>query len=205
MKVSSFSELWFNNGGPANAFPLPISSIDFTARKAGPGNVLTSWLSYIDTQASSYELQRADDGEHFATVATVASVHDNGHSYSYTDVPGAVTAPALYYRLRYKLKDEQVYYSATRQVIWSGKAAAVQLYPNPTPDGAITLDWNTAPGAELEVVVTDVSGRIVLRANDVARDYNTRTPLSIGNAAKGIYFLHATVAGERFDFKIAVQ
>jgi hypothetical protein len=205
IKVASFSELWFNDGGPANAFPLPIASVDFDARKSGESSVLSTWLSHIDTQVASYELQRSSDAKSWSKVAVVSPVRDNAHLYTYTDRPSTSTASALYYRLEYTLQDGNIYYSSIKQVIWSGRGAALAVYPNPTPDGKIRLDWSTQPGQTLNATVSDVTGRTVSSINLVANDYSNSTDIDLSGVAKGVYFLHAVVSGERFEVKLVVQ
>jgi hypothetical protein len=202
VKVASFSELWFNNGGPSNAFPLPIAGVDFDARKSGENSVLATWLSHIDTQVMSYELQRSTDARYWNTAATIPPVHDNAHAYAYTDHPGMAAAPALYYRLKYTLQNGKEYYTAMRQIIWSGRSAAISVYPNPTPDGNVRIDWSTQPGVVLDAKVTDVSGRVVRQWNETAADYSNSSILDLSTVARGIYFLHVTLGAERFDIKL---
>jgi hypothetical protein len=205
VKLASFSELWFNSGGAAHSFPLPIASVEFNARKVSPESVLTTWLSHVDTQVTNYEVQRSENAMDFNVITTVSAVHDNAQQYSYVDMPGNIIAQALYYRLRYKLLDGRDYYSPMRQIIWSGKAAAVQVYPNPTSDGKLSIHWSTTPDAKMDIVVTDVVGKVVLRADAKAPGYSNTTQVNLGNISRGMYFLRATVAGERFEFKIEVM
>jgi hypothetical protein len=98
-----------------------------------------------------------------------------------------------------------VYYSAIRQVIWSGRGAAITVYPNPTPDGAIRIDWSTQPGQNLEISVTDIAGRIITKWSEKAQDYSNTTLLDLSSAARGVYFLHARLGDEQFDIKVIRQ
>ncbi len=161
-RVASFSEIWFNDGGPGALFPLPVVALDFDARKNGPSTVLASWASRTDTQVASYELQRSGDAADWEEIAVVPSAHDVTRRYSFTDAP-PTNIRVLYYRLKYELRSGAQYFSSVKQVILDGRTADVQVYPNPTPDGALTLDWSTEPGARLEANVTDVMGRTVAR------------------------------------------
>jgi hypothetical protein len=205
VKLTSFSELWFNNGGPANSFPLPVAGVDFDARKSGETAVLITWLCHVDTQVMYYEVQRSNDAHDWKPIATVPPVHDNAHAYSYTDHPGVSSAPAYYYRLKYTLQNNQVYYSAMRQVIWSGGNAGLSVYPNPATDGIFHIDWSTQPGNSLEAKVTDIAGRTIRKWSETASDYSNTTTLDLAGAAKGIYFLHVAINGERFDIKLVRQ
>jgi hypothetical protein len=201
-KVNSFSELWFNSGGAGNAFPLPLSSVEFTARKISDMSVLTSWMSHIDTQVSGYELQRSDNGIDFNTISRKPAIGNNDYAYSYIDLIGPVNVRAFYYRLQYTLRNGKIFYTPTRQIIWSGRSADIIVTPNPTADGKLQLDWSTQQGEELSVVVTDVTGRVVRTFKETAGTYANRSYLDLGPEPKGIYMLQATLSGEKFTFKV---
>jgi uncharacterized membrane protein len=79
------------------------------------------------------------------------------------------------------------------------------VYPNPTSDGKLSIHWSTTPDAKMDIVVTDVVGKVVLRADAKAPGYSNTTQVNLGNISRGMYFLRATVAGERFEFKIEVM
>jgi hypothetical protein len=197
-------ELWFNTGGALKAFPLTKPSIDFQARKEGDAALL-QWSSTIDTAIARYEIWRSDLArDSFIFIANVNGIAQNGHLYRYSDRPGSVQVPAFYYRLRYFLKDGEAFYAPLRQVIWSGRKAEVQLYPNPPINDEANITWTCKPGDQLDVVVTDISGKQVAALNSVAGDYYNRTLLNVSAWAKGMYFLHARVNGERFVFKMMV-
>lgn len=201
-RVASFSELWFNNGGAGNAFPLPVSSVEFLARKISESSVLTTWLSHIDTQVLMYEVQRSENGVDFRTISKKTPLGDNSYEYTFIDLVGQVNARALYYRLHYTLANGKTFYSPTRQIIWSGRSADIAVSPNPTTDGVLQLDWATQPGQSLSVTVTDITGRHIKTITETATAYSNRSSLSIGDQPKGMYLLRATLNGEKFSFKV---
>ncbi|MBS1614742.1 MAG: S8 family peptidase [Bacteroidetes bacterium] len=202
LKLTSFSELWFNNGGAAGVFPLPLASIQFQAQKSGEQNVLIHWLCLVDTQVGSYELERSTDAHHWGGVATVAPVHNNAHSYQYTDQPGNIHASAFYYRLKYMLQNGRTYYSEMRQVIWDGGHSGVRIYPNPVHGVLLNLEWNTQPGATMQAKLTDVSGLLVREWSATAPDYSNVSGLDFSGIGSGVYFLHVQIDGEPFILKV---
>jgi len=200
VKLASFSELWFNNGGAAGSFPLPVTGVDFDAHKSGERDVVLSWKCLVDTQVGYYELQRSANARDWTTVAQVPPVHDNAHRYSYTDRPGG--APAYYYRLKFTLLNGRDYYSELRQVIWGGGRSAVSVYPNPVRDHMLRMDWNTQPGAAMTAQLTDMAGRLIREWAGVADDYSNTSVLDISGVQSGVYFLRVDIGGEEFNVKV---
>lgn len=201
-KSTVFSEFWFNDGGPGNSFSLTDPALLFDAQKIDANTVQSSWLLKVDTLASSYELQRATDASHFSAIQTVASIHDNAHTYTYNDLPVIAGNQALYYRVKYTLNNGKVYYSPIRQVIWSGRSSDAGIFPNPAPDGHFFINWSTQPNTALNLAISDVAGRVVLRNQTTAVDYTNLTEINMAGLAKGVYFLRLEIGGERFNFKI---
>ncbi len=202
LKLTSFSELWFNNGGAAGTFPLPIASVDFQALKSGEQNVLLNWLCLVDTQVSDYELQRSTDAHHWASIAHVPPVHENSHRYQYTDKPGNIHASAFYYRLKYTLLNGLDYYSEMRQIIWNGRKSGIIIYPNPVHGETLSMDWNTQPGATMQTQLTDAAGRLVREWNETASDYANSSSFNLSGIESGIYFLRVQINGEVFNQKV---
>jgi len=203
--LSSFSEIWFNDGGATGSFPLGSPSIQFDAQRKDQQSVLCSWQCLVDTAVSSYELQRGDRPSLLQGIATVNSVQTNSKQYTYTDIPTNVRTQALYYRVLYTLKDGSRFFSPIRQIIWSGGKADAQVYPNPISDGLLNIRWTTQPGALMQLAVMDASGRKLLQRQFTASDYLNESKISLGNLAKGIYFVHISIGEEQFNTKLGVH
>ncbi len=52
-KVKSFSEFWFNDGGPRKNQPLAACLFDFTAAHYGPRHALLNWTSSHEITAAA--------------------------------------------------------------------------------------------------------------------------------------------------------
>lgn len=202
VKLKSFSEIWFNDGGATGTFALTNSSLHFDAKRTNAASVLCTWDTPIDTAVARYELQRAEQPGGFDTITTMAPQHNNGYNYSYTDQPGNVLSQALYYRLKYTLHDSKVYYSAIRQIVWGGGKAAALVYPNPLRDGIMHVRWTTQPGQTMQLQLTDVAGKLVWHGEEVANSYLNESQFSVGNMAKGMYFLRMKIGDEEFKVKL---
>jgi hypothetical protein len=202
LKLASFSELWFNNGGAAGSFPLPVASVDFDAQKTSESEVLLTWISFVDTQVRDYELQRSTNGRDWTAIAHTQPIHDNAHRYRYTDRPDVSHASAYYYRLKFILLNGRHYYSELRQVIWSGARSAVSVYPNPIRDNMLRMDWNTQPGVLMRAKLTDLAGRTVRAWTATADDYSNNSSFELSGVESGVYFLRVDIGGEVFNVKL---
>ncbi|MEO6832913.1 MAG: T9SS type A sorting domain-containing protein, partial [Chitinophagaceae bacterium] len=205
LKLKSFSEIWFNDGGATNNFALTNPSIEFDAKRLSATSVLCSWNAKVDAAVQIYDLQRADNPGQFAVITSISPKHDNNFNYTYTDVPNSVTTQALYYRLHYTMENGKDYYSQVRQIIWGGGNAAALVYPNPTKDGSMNIRWTTQPGVQMQVAVTDAAGRVIFRNQATASGYLNESSFQLGNIAKGIYFVRIKIGGESFNTKLGVQ
>ena len=63
-----------------------------------------------------------------------------------------------------------------------GKPAQVSVYPNPSPNGAVTLAFTT--NTPKSIMVYDISGRVIKMASEVTTDY-----YNLAGLQGGIYIL----------------
>lgn len=204
VKLPSFSELWFNDGGPTNSFPLPLGPLNFDARKINNREVRISWTSLIDTYVIRYEVQRSTDAADFNTIRTVIPINQVPASYVLNDTPSVNMGGTIYYRLRYISQNGDVNYSPVRRVDWTKENQLLAVYPNPSIGGAFTISWSAFPGTDMEFQVTDQLGKLVSAQKVTATEWNNRTDVSLPQVAGGMYFLRAIIGNEQFDEKLII-
>ena len=121
--VKTFSEFWFNDGGPTGVFPTDVDYLNFIAFKNGQ-NVTTYWYSLIDTSVNTYALQRSTDGVNFVTILDTSAVHANPGQYTHTDNVNFTSSTVLYYRLQWTMAgNSNIYYSPIRKVDFTDSAS----------------------------------------------------------------------------------
>jgi hypothetical protein len=77
----------------------------------------------------------------------------------------------------------------------------VSVYPNPTPDGNITVSWNGLQAEKVKVTIMDMLGRIVLTKEiEVAGTFETMIDLSAQQ--QGVYFITIHAEGNSITKKI---
>lgn len=146
--------------------PLPVTGLEFTAKRIGAGQVLLSWstLQEIGNSGFYVERKRADEAG-FTSISFIASKVIDGNSttplsYAHTDMNGYVGK--TYYRLRQVDIDQKFTYSAIRIVEGSqDKSVVLKAWPVPVVDNLNVKVTGIGKTEQLQVI--DIQGRIVKR------------------------------------------
>jgi len=207
VKVKSFSEFWFNDGGPTHDQALPAHIFSFSAAHQGKRLVRLTWTSGVDAAVQQYELQRADASMNFATIATLAATHPSGSTYTYVDTPSLVNGPVLYYRVRYTLLDGTQQLSVIRSLDWSGEGADMIVYPNPVQNGILNLNWFKGTGDGIQWGLFDATGKRILNGSTDQDTYDGTYQFNFSQmgVTKGIYILQVISGRQEWQFKIVFQ
>ncbi len=202
LNLPSFSELWFNDGGPTHTFPIGIDYLLFDAQRINLQNVSSQWTSYIDTAVNNYELQRSPNDSNFSTIYSVAAMHKDVAVYNYTDTPVVKTNASVYYRLRYTLLNGNMFYSRVRRIDWTDKDQVISVYPNPVNNGLFYVRWTGLPGTNMKLSLTDIAGRVVYSVSIPSQQWNNTTTLRLTGLQTGMYFLRADIEDNQFTNKL---
>ena len=206
--LKSGTNPWFDlAGNPSNTFrlmlgvtlgsTLPVSISSFTGERRNTVNVL-NWSTATEVNNKAFQLQRSADGRDFSTIATIASLAENGNSstalnYAYTDEKAL--KGNNYYRLVQVDKDGK---TATSSVVLikgqkTDKLEISTIYPNP-----VTTKLNMQVAAEkagaVNFVITDINGKVVLQQNIQVQEGNNNIQIGVANLINGNYFIKAVCA-----------
>ncbi len=82
------------------------------------------------------------------------------------------------------------------------KDAVIAIYPNPTRDGKINIDWTAAGIPEMEIAMTNVSGKLVYKtAVHGVNGYN-KSQIITPHFASGVYFMRIRIGNGKSEYKI---
>lgn len=174
---------------------IVLSSADllsFSGYKDGSRNQLR-WTTSTEKNNKGFEVQRSPDGINFSDIGFVNSLANGGNSsvtlnYAFTD--NNVTGIKQYYRLR--LVDLAGNSKLSNVVlIKSDKPTLITidgLFPNPATT-TINLRVGAPNRDRLTIVVTDISGRMVMQQNMNVETGNNTLPLDISALPDGNYFI----------------
>ncbi|WP_460622967.1 T9SS type A sorting domain-containing protein [Hymenobacter tenuis] len=108
--------------------PLPVTLLGFRAERQNEG-VRLHWTTATELANAYFQVQRSTDGQHFATLTTLAGQGTSQTAHTYAWYDGLVPSGALYYRLRQVDADGTSNFSSV--VVLRAAPEAITVYPNP--------------------------------------------------------------------------
>jgi hypothetical protein len=104
-----------------------------------------------------------------------------------------------FYRLKMTDVDGRITYSTTVALLNASKGVEiVNIIPNPiTTTGNFKLNVTSAQAVKINIIITDMQGRIVLsQTNDLINGYNS-IDMNVGRLSKGTYTISSIMADEK--------
>lgn len=181
---------------------LPVELLSFTGRNTGKQTVLLEWSTSAEVNNKAFEIQRSSNGSNFETIGTVpaSTALTSVKHYQFTD--GQPFNGDNYYRLRQVDNDGQVHMSNVIKVNVQ-TAKLWQVYPNPV--SASTALRITSDMKQLQVLLTDMSGKVIFRTMYTTASGGQQIALPVQNLSKGTYLLKITSDKGSSTEKLLVQ
>ncbi len=171
---------------------LPVTLTNFKGEKASSINKL-SWTTLTEVNNAGFELERSTDGINFSSIGFVASASLTGNSssalnYNFNDAKGF--AINSYYRLKQVDKDGKFTYSTIvlLKVNKVKELTVTSVYPNPA-NATVNIAIESPINDKVTLVVTDLTGKVVLQKIKAIATGNNIAELSINTLASGSYFV----------------
>ncbi|QEC45119.1 T9SS type A sorting domain-containing protein [Pseudobacter ginsenosidimutans] len=146
--------------------PLPVTGLDFTARRINTNQVLLNWSTKQEINNSGFYIERKKETEtDFAPLTFISSKATDGNSvsalsYTYTDMNGY--SGKTYYRLKQLDKDEKYVFSPIRIVAAQEKdVVMMKAWPVPAINNLNVKVTGIKSTEQLQVL--DMQGRVVKR------------------------------------------
>jgi trimeric autotransporter adhesin len=192
--ATSFSGFWLTSK-PRN--PLPIKVEYFRGAKQGSSHVIDWKVVPVNTANGIITLERSADGRNFGSIYSItASATRMLQPFNYAT--NNLLKGTNYYRLKLTDDNGVVTYSSIVALLNSDKGfELVNITPNPVTEGRFKLNISAAEQLKVEVVVTDMAGRVVSRqANNLISGFNA-IEVNVSNLANGMYQVMGIIEGER--------
>jgi hypothetical protein len=199
---------WWEVTFPSNGFsgyfisskprpPLPIKVEYFRGAKQGGTHVLDWKVVPVNTANGVLTLERSSDGRSFSSVYSITASATRmlqPFSYSTTNLLKGLN----YYRLRMVDDNGVVTYSSIVALLNSNTGfEMVNITPNPVTEGRFKLNVSAAEQLKMEVVVIDMTGRVVIRQTNVLISGFNAIEVNVGKLANGMYQVMGLIDGER--------
>lgn len=190
MRVYSFTNAPAARGGftisVSAGNTLPVNLTDFSVRRSNGVNIL-NWSTQQELNTRHFVVERSTDGVAYTGIGQVAA-NGNGNvtrRYSYTD--NHPVNGINYYRLRAVDNDNSYKFSDIRSIRNEG-IADITVYPNPVRERLI-LSVNADKATSGQVVILDLSGKIVYSGKIKIPQGNTMVPVAADAIASGSYII----------------
>jgi hypothetical protein len=146
-----------------------------------------SWqAAEISSPSEKFEVQRAARDMVFETIGTVAG-SDMTRFYNYTD--NDLKSGINFYRLKMTDKDGRTTYTRTAAIMNGVDGLLITSLAPTIVNNTTTLTVSSSRSRQLEIVVTDMQGRAMLRRNFTVAAGNTNIELSMARLESGAYLL----------------
>lgn len=171
---------------------LPVTLSNFSGYNDGSRRQLR-WTTENEQNNSGFEVERSADGINYVSLAFVKSLAAGGNSttkLNYSFAENNSSAKILYYRLRQinvngdsKLSNVVIIKGNN-----PGGLAIEGLYPNPA--GKVLNLLISVPKKEVAtIIVTDMTGKTIIRESVNLESGNTTHPLDISRLRSGAYLV----------------
>ncbi len=174
------------------AAALPVSLIQFKGDKKDNKDVLT-WITTKETNNKGFEILHSFNGTEFSSIGFVSSLVKDGNSttnLNYHFVNNQTPSGDNYYRLKQIDINGKVSYSEIVMIkgAKTNKIEFASIYPNPAKEKLSLI--LSVPGIQtLNIVLTDISGRIIKEEKLVANDGNNQINLNVSDLKSGTYLI----------------
>lgn len=88
------------------------------------------------------------------------------------------------------------------EVLYPADDNIISISPNPTQDGVIHIEWGAHDGTQLNLVMTDMTGKQVFAAGATAQEGYNKTTLQTPLFNNGMYFMRITIGEKVHKHKI---
>ena len=168
------------------ALPVELSAFDARAEEE---SVLIEWMTATEINNSHFVIERATDGVHFESIATVlgqGNSTQNNYYQTYDDTP---QAGINYYRLKQVDFDGAFTYSEVKAVNFDKAVTGeISLYPVPAND-VINVAFETADESQIVVNFYDMTGTLILSETRTASKGFAVIPMQVNELKAGVYIL----------------
>ena len=168
-------------------YALPIELISFTGHKQGYVNKL-EWITESETNNDHFTIERSSDGMNYTEIGKVNGAGNSTSILNYVFTDESPLDGDNYYRLRQTDYDGEVDY--VKNVVYINHENDIieyLMYPNPATD-EITFSTNSSKDELVSVMITDISGREVVKTNLLISNSIKKT-IGISELSDGVYYV----------------
>jgi hypothetical protein len=182
---------------------LPVSFLDFSAKKQNTGGVLLNWSTASEKENSHFEILRSIDGKSFNNIANIPGSNHSNEVKKYQHTDFNPQAGINYYQLK------QVDFNGESSLHPDVLAVSTDFTNNGdlkifAADNKLKLHANVISKSNFKISLTDMSGRVCAEFHDQAVPGNNSFEYAIGQLVAGVYAVTYQSETEKVTTKIQV-
>jgi hypothetical protein len=182
--ITSFSP--FDISSPQE---LPIKLLYFNATLKNH-KVQLDWATASEKNADYFVVERSSDGSVFSEVLQHSAVGNSTSKQSYRLFDEDPINGISYYRLKEVDLNKEANYSDIKSVNYSfSKEEMLKIYPNPTENERISIEFESSENTEFKVVVRNTLGQVIQNHHFNTNIGQNLIELSIAHLSSGTYFI----------------
>jgi glycosidase len=182
-------EAWYDGTIPAWVNdPLPLKFIAFSVISTKEKYAQISFTTANEINVSHFSIQYSTDGKDFETVEKISAKNGSYNEYDFVyKIPTHYSLlNTIYYRIEAIDKNGAKAYSKTKKITLNNlKLKLLSVYPNPTKEGKLNIDFGEEIKAKTNYVITTIEGRVVQQGVIV----NQQETINIKSLSKGMYII----------------
>ncbi len=175
--------------------PLPIKLISFDAVKLSTSKAVINWeLGATCSSATRFEIQRSLSDRNFSTIG-IANGSETSRTYTYID--NGLKNGINYYRLKIIDADGKISYSKVVALMNGVNGLILTSFAPTIVIDKAYLSILSSDDQKIDVIITDMQGRVASRQNYHLIAGNSNIEISTGRLSAGIYQVVAIGANGR--------
>lgn len=176
----------FAFGTVSNLNPLPVTLMSFTA-KLNNDVVDLDWTTATEVNNDYFTVEKTINGKDFIYIDKIDGAGNSSQKLNYHTIDPQPFDGISYYRLKQTNYDNTFSYSNLVPVNVI-KNNGINIYPNPTADGKISLVFKNLIEPNSIIQVSDIKGKIVFSENIGTIEFS-KYYLNLNFLSKGLYFV----------------
>jgi hypothetical protein len=185
---------------------LPVEWVSFNAR-VERSEILLNWQTATEVNNDKFVIEYSRDGRNFQAIGEVAGRGFSDELAHYQFVHSDPQRGVHYYRLKQIDFDGEFEYSKIVSIVYNREGSiAVKLWPNPSSDGSVQLEWHGLNQQDDCIVqLFNGSGQLMQQTAYPFEKNENRISFDWSHLSNGIYFVKLQVGNESLYHKIHLQ
>lgn len=181
--------------------PLPVIFTQLNAHCEG-SNVVVTWKTAQEQNSDHFDIQRSNDGVHWAVIGSLRSAGNSSHQINYTFSDNGPGENNFYRVAEYDIDGSAHYTGIVKSIC--GLTDELKVWPNPFRD-KILINITTASHSQATLKIYDDKGSLIKVQTASLLEGSNQLRIDLKSVPKGIYELQAEWNNGQMKKTIAVM